>query len=111
MSDLIASLMTSICPCRCASLSSFSMVGPFVSNGCVRTPLHHVCGRPPIRAHFTNLLRFLASRSSVAMSDLMQRSITSFTAWSAHLWMSSFGTWISPCLSMPSFGIFFGFNR
>lgn len=68
---------------------------------------HGVLSMPVTGAHFTNLLRFLASRSSVATSDLIQRSITSLTAWSAQVWMSGLAMLSSRLsgLSMPSFGL------
>ncbi len=57
--------------------------------------------------HLTCLFRMRASRSRVAISDLMHLAITSLTASSAHLWMSSLAMCVPGLfgLSMPSFGL------
>lgn len=57
--------------------------------------------------HLTNRLRLRASRSRFAISDLMHRVITSLTASSAHLWMSSLAIFSSRFsgLFMNSFGL------
>lgn len=61
------------------------------------------------RAHRSRLFRFLASLSRLAISDLMHRSITSLTAWSAQVWMSGVAMLSSRLsgLSIPSFGLAF----
>ena len=57
--------------------------------------------------HLTKRFRLRASRSRVAISERMHRVITSLTASSAHLWMSSLAIFSSRFsgLSMPSFGL------
>lgn len=91
--------------------AAISMVPSFGDGLCENTIVSPLGGAAIKRGHFSLRLRFLASRSRFATSERMHRVITSLTASSAHLWMSSLAMRLSMNCSMPSFGIFFGSDR
>ena len=103
-----------ICPASPLTSSSwqisFSMVPSFGYWLRENTNVSPLGGAATHASHLTNRLRLRASRSRFAMSERMHRAITSLTASSAHLWMSSFAIFISRFsgLSVPLFGL--GFN-
>lgn len=99
----------SIASKRCLS-SSVSMVPSFGDGLCENSIVSPQGGAAIQREQFSLLLRLRASLSRFAINDRMHRVITSFTASSAHLWMS-FVMQLSMNCSMPSFGIFFGSDR